>query len=68
MNFDDIKDLSLPELENLLINKFKSLHLLNTLEDEILDSGISRQELFATRDQILDDILLIQELLKTHKP
>lgn len=68
MNFDDIKDLSLQELENLLINKFKSLHLLNIMEEEILSSGISRQELFVTRDQILDDILLIQALLKKHKP
>ncbi len=68
MNFDDIKNLSLQELENLLTNKFKSLHLLNIMEEEILSSGISRQELFATRDQILDDILLIQALLKKHKP
>lgn len=68
MDFDDIKDLSLNELENLLTNKFKSLHLLNIMEDEILSSGIGRQELFATRDQILDDILLVQALLKKLKP
>lgn len=64
MDFDDIKNLSLQELENLLANKFKSLHLLNIMEDEILESGLSRYELHATRDQILDDILLIQSLLK----
>jgi hypothetical protein len=68
MDFDDIKDLSLNELENLLTNKFKSLHLLNIMEDEILSSGINRQELYSTRDQILDDILLIQTLLNKHKP
>lgn len=67
MNFDDIKDLSLQELENLLTNKFKSLHLLNIMEDEILESGLSRHELMATRDQLLDDILLIQALLKEIK-
>jgi len=64
MNFDDIKSLSLQELENLIANKFKSLHLLNIMEDEILESGLSRHELHITRDQILDDILLIQSLLK----
>lgn len=67
MNFDDIKNLSLQELENLLSNKFKSLHLLNIMEDEILESGLSRHEVMATRDQLLDDILIIQELLKKIK-
>ncbi|MBK8920464.1 MAG: hypothetical protein IPM81_03000 [Saprospirales bacterium] len=64
MEFDDIKNLSLPELEILLAAKFKSLHLLNVMEDEILESGISHRELITTRDQILDDILMIQALLK----
>jgi hypothetical protein len=67
MNYDDIKDLSLQELENLLAHKFKALHLLNIMEDEILESGIARQELYAMRDQILDDILQVQTLLKKHK-
>lgn len=67
MNFDDIKNLSLQELENLIDNKFKSLNLLNIMEDEILESGLSRYELHVTRDQILDDILLIQSLLKKYK-
>ncbi len=67
MNFDDIKNLSHQELENLIANKFKSLHLLNVMEDEILRSGVSRFELLATRDQILDDILLIQAILKKHR-
>lgn len=66
MNFDDIKNLSHQELENLIANKFKSLHLLNVMEDEILRSGVSRFELLATRDQILDDILLIQAIIKKH--
>lgn len=64
MNLDELKSLSASELENLLIHKFKVLHLTNIMEDEIRASGISKRELQATRDQILDDILLIQRLLK----
>lgn len=64
MNVDELKNLSPAELENLLLHKFKTLHLTNLMEDEIRASGIGKKELQTTRDQILDDILLIQRLLK----
>ena len=68
MDLDELKSLSPAELENLLIHKFKALHVTNIMEDEIRASGISRKDLQATRDQILDDILLIQQLLKKSTP
>ena len=64
MSLDELKSLSPAELENLLIHKFKALHVTNIMEDEILATGVSKGELQATRDQILDDILLIQQLIK----
>lgn len=64
MEIDDLKNLSQDELENLLTHKFKALHITNVMEDEIRESGVSAQELQVTRDLILDDIILIQRLLK----
>lgn len=64
MDLDELKELSFDELEKLLTHKFKALHLTNIMEHEIRSSGISQYELQSTRDQILDDILLIQHLLK----
>ena len=63
MKFDDIKNLSLQELENLLAARYLALEVLRRYEKEILAER-GRRVFEHIINDTLDDIVLIQSLIK----